>query len=38
LLERFKVPEADRVYVRQEKMRAATESIFLKLGLSPDDA
>ena len=38
MLERFKVPEADRVYVRQERMRAATESIFLRLGLSPDDA
>jgi len=38
MLERFKVPEADRVYVRHESARDATESIFLKMGLSPEDA
>ena len=38
MLERFKVPEEDRVYVRQEKMRAATEAIFSKMGLSDEDA
>ncbi len=38
MLERFHVPEADRVYVRQEKMRAATEAVFLKMGLSDQDA
>ncbi|MBI2964899.1 MAG: Ldh family oxidoreductase [Chloroflexi bacterium] len=36
MLERFKVPEKDRVYVRQERVRAATEAIFRKMGL--DDA
>ena len=38
MLERFKVPEADRVYVSADDMRPATESIFLKMELSPDDA
>lgn len=33
MLERFKVPAADRVYVRQERIRAATEAIFRKVGL-----
>ncbi|MBI4218651.1 MAG: Ldh family oxidoreductase [Chloroflexi bacterium] len=33
MLERFKVPEKDRVYVRQERVRAATEAIFRKMGL-----
>ena len=38
MLDRFKVPEADRVYVRQEEMRAATEAIFEGVGLSTEDA
>ncbi len=38
MLERFKVPEEDRVYVREERMRDATEKIFLKMGLADDDA
>ncbi len=38
MLERFLVPEKDRVYVKQERMRAATEAIFLKMGLSRADA
>ena len=38
MLERFKVPEADRVYVRADEMRAATDSIFRHVGLSDDDA
>lgn len=38
MLERFLVPEEDRVYVKQERMRAATETIFLKMGLSREDA
>ncbi|MDA0364345.1 MAG: Ldh family oxidoreductase [Chloroflexi bacterium] len=38
MLERFKVPEADRVYVREAPMRAATEAIFVALGLPEDDA
>ena len=38
MLERFKVPEADRVYVSADDVRPATESIFLKMELSPDDA
>ena len=38
MLDRFKVPEADRVYVRQEEMRAATEAIFEGVGLSSEDA
>ncbi|MBI4304879.1 MAG: Ldh family oxidoreductase [Chloroflexi bacterium] len=38
MLERFLVSEKDRVYVRQEKMRAATESIFLKMGQTKEDA
>ncbi|MBI4220545.1 MAG: Ldh family oxidoreductase [Chloroflexi bacterium] len=38
MLERFFVPEKDRVYVKQEKMRSATEAIFLKMGLSKGDA
>jgi L-2-hydroxycarboxylate dehydrogenase (NAD+) len=38
MLDRFKVPEADRVYVRQEIMRVATEQIFERMGLSEEDA
>jgi LDH2 family malate/lactate/ureidoglycolate dehydrogenase len=38
VLERFLVPEKDRVYVRQERMRAATEAIFRKMGQSATDA
>ena len=38
MLERFKVPEPDRVYVAVDRMRAATESIFEKMGLATDDA
>lgn len=38
MLERFKVPEADRVYVREAPMRAATEAIFLAMGLAEADA
>jgi len=38
VLERFKVPEKDRVYVTVEEMRPATESIFLAMGLSDEDA
>ncbi len=38
MLERFHVPEADRVYVRQERMREATEIVFRKMGLSDEDA
>jgi LDH2 family malate/lactate/ureidoglycolate dehydrogenase len=33
MLERFKVPEAARVYVDEPSMRAATESIFEAMGL-----
>ena len=36
MLERFKVPEKDRVYVKEERVRAATEAIFRKMGM--DDA
>ena len=38
MLERFKVPEKDRVNVNHEKMRAATEAVFGKMGLSGQDA
>lgn len=38
MLERFKVPAADRVYVKQERMRAATEAIFRKMGLDEPGA
>ncbi len=38
MLERFKVPEADRVYVAADEMRSATEAIFLALDLSEQDA
>lgn len=38
MLERFHVPVADRVYVREAPMRDATEAIFGALGLSEEDA
>jgi LDH2 family malate/lactate/ureidoglycolate dehydrogenase len=38
MLERFKVPEADRVYVSEDKIRAATNAIFLKMGLDEEGA
>ena len=38
MLERFKVPEADRVYVMPEKMHRVTKEIFLKVGLDEDAA
>lgn len=33
MLERFKVPEKDRVYVPQEKVRRVTEEVFKKAGM-----
>ncbi|MBM3141114.1 MAG: Ldh family oxidoreductase [Chloroflexi bacterium] len=38
MLERFKVPVADRVYVPDPQMRAAAEAIFLAMGLAEEDA
>lgn len=38
MLERFKVPKKDRVYVEEQKVRLVTEKIFVHLGLSQDDA
>ena len=38
MLERFKVPEADRVYVMPETMHQVTKDIFLKIGLDDDAA
>ena len=38
MLERFKVPESDRVYVPVDEMRQATEKIFSGMGLANDDA
>ncbi len=38
MLERFKVPEQDRVYVREEDVRPATEEIFRAMGLSDENA
>jgi LDH2 family malate/lactate/ureidoglycolate dehydrogenase len=38
MLERFKVPEKDRVYVRVEKARAATEALFRHAGLDDEGA
>ncbi len=34
MLERFHVPEKDRVYVKQEKIRAATEAVLRHSGVS----
>lgn len=38
MLERFLVPEKDRVYVEHDAMHNATETIFSKMGLSGADA
>ena len=38
MLERFKVPAKDRVYVPQEKVRAATEAVFRKVGMDEKGA
>lgn len=38
MLKRFLVPEADQVLVTEPAVRAATESIFSKMGLGDDDA
>ncbi|MEM8769408.1 MAG: Ldh family oxidoreductase [Pseudomonadota bacterium] len=38
MLERFLVPEADRVHVAEADVRAATQAIFEKMGLPPEDA
>ena len=38
MLERFKVPEKDRVYVPQERMRAVTEAMFRHNGVSAEDS
>lgn len=38
MLERFLVPEKDRVFIEPEKMRQATIEIFEKCGLSQSDA
>ncbi|SVE24013.1 uncharacterized protein METZ01_LOCUS476867, partial [marine metagenome] len=38
MLERFKVPEKDRVYVPQDRVRAATEAILRHNRLTPDAA
>ena len=38
MLERFLVPEADRVYVQHDRMHDATSAIFSKMGLTDEDA
>ncbi len=38
MLERFHVPEKDRVYVKQEKIRAVTEAVFRHSGVSAKGA
>lgn len=38
MLERFKVPAADRVVVPESDVRGATEQIFMGMGLSEDNA
>lgn len=38
MLERFKPKAEDRVYVREERVRAATKAIFLKMGLDDEGA
>jgi LDH2 family malate/lactate/ureidoglycolate dehydrogenase len=38
MLDRFKVPEKDRVYVDSEQMRAAVETLLLKMDMPADDA
>ena len=38
MLDRFKVPEEDRVYVEESAVRAATEAIFTSIGLDEANA
>ena len=38
MLERFKVPENDRIYVKADHIREITEKIFIKQGLEVKDA
>jgi L-2-hydroxycarboxylate dehydrogenase (NAD+) len=38
ILERFKVPEKDQVFVAEEPLRRTVTQIFEKLGVSPEDA
>ena len=38
MLERFKVPEKDRVYVAEGQIRTATEAIFRHCGVSVGEA
>ena len=38
MLERFKVPENDRIYVKADHIREITEKIFIKQGLEVEDA
>ena len=38
MLERFKVPEKNRVYIEVDSMRHVTEAIFQKQGLSTEEA
>ena len=38
MLERFQVPEQDEVVVREDRVRSATEAVFLKMGLGDADA
>ena len=38
MLERFLVPEKDRVYIKFENISEATTQIFKKMGLSNQDA
>lgn len=38
MLERFKVPENDRIYVKADHIREITEKIFIKQGLGVEDA
>ena len=38
MLKRFLVPDADQVLVSESDARAATATIFRKMGMTPDDA
>ena len=38
MLKRFLVPEADKVFVKEQVIRAATEEIFRKMGQTDEDA
>lgn len=38
MLEQFHVPEKDRVYVQQERMRVATEALFMRCGVDENGA